>query len=215
MYDGSDVGYLTYEQFSRFRRAVHYSLKLVPWLRVAGYIKTGNDDGVHSGAVHPPLGVPPTWVAAEDITRLSQELNAWPDLEDIAADDYGAEVAVEFTREVETAAHKWPFEDRPHGVQFVRCPGCHYASLRYEPPRFGGDAISVRCRECARLVSEEEFSTLTALIAAEFSEVKGNERRLGHSRTGNGENEPVEADNLPLGLTGEGENDSARSRFVA
>ena len=216
-YDGEDVGYLTFEQFSRFRRAVHYSLKLVPWLRVAGYVKTGDPDEVFGGSVHPPLGVPPTWLAAEEISRLSQELNGWADLEDIAADDFGCSIAVQFTREVETAAAMWPFEDRPHRVQFVRCPSCGMVGLRYEPPTFEGDVIAVKCRECRHYVSEEEFVKLTSLIAAEFAKAKegARERRLGDRGSGNGDDGKVEADDLQVDPVGEGRDVAAGAGLVA
>lgn len=166
MFDGAEVGYLTGEQFDRFRRAVHLSLKLVPWLRVAGYIRSGADE-VRVAMVDPPLGVPPTWVAAEDIDRLSRELQYWPDLEDVARDADGAQVAVLFTREVETAAHRWPFEDQPHKVRHLRCQVCSAEALRYTPPGFDGDVVTVRCVECRSSISEEEFRTLAALVAAE------------------------------------------------
>lgn len=172
MFDGYNVGYMTYDEFNRFRRAVNYSGRLVAWLRVAGYIKSGDPDEIRGNSVEPPLGIPPTWLAAEEITQLSQELNRWTELEDIAADDGGFELALIFTREVETAAHKWPFEDRTHKVQFVRCPSCQVIALRYEPPRSEGDSIAVKCNECHHFVSEDEFSKLTALIAMEFERAK-------------------------------------------
>jgi hypothetical protein len=167
MFDGYNVGYLTYDEFNRFRRADNYARKLVPWLRVAGYLKTGDPDEIRSSSVTPPLGIPPTWLAAEEITQLSHELQRWDDLESVAADEGGFELALIFVREVETATAKWPFEDRPHKVQYVRCPACAMVALRYEPPSAEGESIAVKCRECRHYVSEDEFIKLTALIALE------------------------------------------------
>lgn len=217
MYDGANVGYMTYDEFARFRRAVHYSLKLVPWLRVAGYIKTGDPDEIHGKSVEPPLGIPPTWLAAEEITQLAQALNRWADLEDVAADDGGFELALVFTREVETAAAKWPFEDRPHRVQFVRCPSCHMVGLRYEPPAFHGDLIAVKCRECSHYVSEEEFAKLTALIALEFADAKerSSERRLGNHRASDGHDRKNAANDLQMGAHGESADSATREDDVA
>lgn len=217
MFDGYNVGYMTYDEFNRFRRSVNYSMKLVPWLRVAGYIKTGDPDEIRGKSVEPPLGIPPTWLAAEEITQLSQALNRWRDLEDVAADDGGFELALIFTREVETAAAKWPFEDRAHRVQFVRCPACRTVGLRYEPPTFEGDPISVKCRECHHHVSEQEFARLTALIAIEFAEAKEKtrERRLGDRRTGNDNDGQNKTDDLQVGSSREGGNTQARTDNVA
>lgn len=210
-----EVGFMSWEEFRRFRWAVGYSLKLVPWLRVAGYVK-GEQDEIRSAAVEPPLGLPPTWVAAEDITRLSLEMNGWSDLEDIAADDYGVEIARQFTREVSTAAHKWPFEDRPHKVQWVRCPACGYTSLRYQPPEFGGDVVTVQCQECRHVVSDEEFAALTALIASEFANLKEKrERRLGDGPGSGRTREKGSGDDLPVGEGGPGAGYAAGEGFVA
>lgn len=217
MFDGYNVGYMTYDEFNRFRRAVNYSMKLVPWLRVAGYIKTGDPDEIRGNSVEPPLGIPPTWLAAEEIAQLSQELNRWRDLEDVAADDGGFELALIFMREVETAAAKWPFEDRAHRVQFVRCPSCQTVGLRYEPPTFAGESIAVKCRECRHYVSEEEFARLTALIAIEFAEAKekSRERRLGDRKASDGENEEGQGDNLPVGQRGSDTDNETWTRTVA
>lgn len=217
MFDGYNVGYMTYDEFNRFRRAVNYSMKLVPWLRVAGYIKSGEPDDIRGSSVEQPLGIPSTWLAAEEITQLSQELNRWQDLEDIAADDGGFELALIFTREVETATAKWPFEDRAHKVQYVRCPACQMVGLRYEPPEFSGDQIAVKCRECRHFVSEDEFAKLTTLIAMEFAEAKekSRERRLGDRRTSSGNDRQNEADDIQLDSAGEGRDTTPRSRSVA
>lgn len=162
-----NVGYLTWEQFSRFRRAVHHSLEMVPWLRVAGYIRTGEPDEIRAPSSDRPLGLPPTWLAAEEISRLSRELQFWPDLEDVAKDSDGFEVAILFTREVETASHRWPFEDKAHKVQHLRCQSCSAETLRYSPPMAPGEEVSIRCTECGASMSDDEFRILATLVAAE------------------------------------------------
>ena len=44
MNDHENIGYLTYDEFHRFRRAVDRSLIAVPWFRVAGYIRGAAED---------------------------------------------------------------------------------------------------------------------------------------------------------------------------
>lgn len=181
MSDHEDVGYLTWEEFDRFRRAVHKSVQVVPWFQVAGYIKGGVEE-VRAPSSNHPLGLPPTWLAAEEITRLSRELRYWPDLEDVANDPYGADTARLFTREVETALARWPIEDKPHKVRHIRCQVCAGETIRYTPPQFEGDAVSIACTECAHAYTEDEFKTLVTLVTAEITRTEkaiGGTRRLG------------------------------------
>lgn len=181
MYDGENVGYMTYDEFARFQRAVHQSVKVVPWFRVAGYIKGGVEEIRASSSNH-PIGVPPTWLAAEEITRLSTELRYWPNLEDVARDDYGSDVAKTFTREVETALARWPIEDKPHKVRHVRCQQCAGETIRYTPPVGIWQAVNIACTECGHTYSEDEFKTLVELVTAEMKRTEGSiggARRLG------------------------------------
>ena len=172
------VGYLTWDEFERFRTAVHQSLIVVPWFRVAGHIK-GQQEEVRAASSHYPLGLHPTWLAAEEISRLSLELRHWPNLEDAASDDYGRTVAMQFTREVETALHKWPVEDKPHKVRHLRCQKCAGETITYNPPRFDGDDVHIVCTECAHQLTEEEFKVLAELVAAE---IKRTEKSIGRTR---------------------------------
>ena len=175
------VGYLTWEEFERFRVAVHQSLIVVPWFRVAGHIK-GQQPEVRSASSHYPLGLHPTWLAAEEISRLSIELRHWPNLEDAASDDYGRTIAMQFTREVETALHKWPIEDKPHKVRHLRCQKCAGETIAYNPPKFDGDNVRIVCTECDHPLTEEEFKVLAELVAAEIQRTEksiGRTRRLG------------------------------------
>ena len=176
-----NVGYLTWEEFDRFRRAVHKSQQVVPWFRVAGYIK-GAVEEVRAPSSNHPLGIPPTWLAAEEITRLSGELRYWPDLEDVANDEYGAFIARQFTREVETALARWPIEDKPHRVRHVRCQECAGETIRYEPPQYDGDDVHIACTDCGHQLTEDEFRTLVELVTAEMKRTEvhlGSARRMG------------------------------------
>jgi len=174
MPDNNDgyVGYLTADQFTRLEWAVHHTAKLVPWLRIAGYIRTGDTDIRVQATSDRPLGLPPTWIAAEEINSLIGELNQWPELADAASDNYGAHIAVMLTREVETARAKWPYEDRPHTIRHMRCDRCDGLTLQYRPPRHEGDDIQVRCktRECGAEMGGEDFALAADLIRRETDE---------------------------------------------
>lgn len=178
MTDHENVGYMTWEEFDRFRRAVFKSQQVVPWFRVAGYIK-GAAEEVRSPSSNHPLGLPPTWLAAEEITRLSHELRYWADLEDIANDDFGITIARQFTREVETALARWPIEDKPHKVRHVRCQECAGETIRYRPPQHDGDNVHIACTECAAELTEDKFTELMELLIAEGKKHIGGTRRLG------------------------------------
>lgn len=192
MNEHEEVGYLTFSMFNRLEWAVHNSAQLVPWLRVAGYVRGGDDVRVQSSSSR-PLGLPPTWLAAEEISRLLGELNAWPELADAANDEWGSDLCIQLVREVETARTKWPLEDRPHRVQFIRCPRCRMLSLRYVPPRFGGDRVVVKCTEDGAELDEDGFSYQAKLVEEE------NARRLGDGSGSAGTGGEVAADDLPVG----------------
>lgn len=171
MSDHENVGYLTWEEFDRFRRAVHKSVQVVPWFRVAGYIKGGVEE-VRAPSSNHPIGIPPTWLAAEEITRLSTELRYWPDLEDVANDDYGADIAKMFTREVETALARWPIEDKPHSVEHVRCQACVGETIRYTPPQFDGDITHIACTACGHVVTDDELELMMLIRRTEMEKIK-------------------------------------------
>lgn len=167
-----EFGYLTTAQWRSFQWAVHYSLRLVPWLYAAGNYSISDPDEARSRSVDVPLGMPATMLAAIEIERLSRELGAWDNLEDIANDVFGADIAKQFTREVQTAAHRWPFEDKPHKVQHVRCPACRYMSLTFFPPEGGGSDSTVRCSECSHSLTGAEFTVIVEVFAREYQAVK-------------------------------------------
>lgn len=178
MIENENVGYLTWDEWHRFRIAVNKSLIVVPWFRVAGYIKGGSEE-IRPPSSNHPLGVPPTWLAAEEITRLSHELRHWTNLEDIANDDFGQDIARQFTREVETAIARWPIEDNPHNVRHVRCQECAGETIRYRPPQFDGDNVHIACTECRAELTEDKFTELMELLIEEGKKHIGGTRRLG------------------------------------
>lgn len=132
--DAGGVGYLTWDEFDRLTKAWVTAIKHLPWWWVAGQIRSGDVDEMHHRSTEPSLPIPATWLAAHEITRLMQELNQWRELEDAAHDDFGAELARLLTKEVETAAAKWPISDRSHKVQHFRCQACQQLTLKYLPP---------------------------------------------------------------------------------
>ena len=210
--DGGNVGYLTADQFNRFGWAVNDAVKHVPFWRVAGYIRSGEPDGVTHRSNDRPLGVPPTWIAAEEVSRLLTELNQWGELEDAANDEYGAWLAEELIREVETAKAKWPIEDRPHRVRYIRCSKCEQLSLTWYPPKGVDEAAMIRCRdrECRAVMDDAKFSFWCGVIEHENEVRKEREReqrrarRLGNRGAGGGAGEQVGADDLPVGGGWEG-----------
>jgi hypothetical protein len=187
------VGYLTADQFNRFGWAMHHSRDLVSWLRVAGYIKSADADVTVATTRDGHIGLPPTWLAADAISRLLYELNGFRELEDAANDIHGADLASVFTREVETARARWPYEDRAHYVQWIRCPACSHMSLRYHPPRFDGDRITVKCMLCQHVAEEDLFSAAAMLQEMELA------GRLGDDEASVGEDSTQSADDLPVG----------------
>ena len=216
------VGYLTWDQFERFRRADHNARTYVPWLRVAGYLKSGTDPDEFRGRsvmAHPPLGLPATWMAAEEITRLSYEINRWPTHEAIAHDIDGHEIALLFTREVETAAAKWPIADRSRGVRFIRCYGCQQMTLRYFPPTFAGERLvdsTVKCTEksCRAVVSEIEFARMALLLEEEW-ELRNGKRRVDSDSGSSGESGSEQADGVSVGAGESDSHDEAGADSVA
>ena len=162
-----EFGYLTTAQWRAFQWAVSYSFVLVPFLRSAGNYSISVDEG-RTAMTEPALGMPATQIAAIEIERLANELRYWGDLEDIANDVEGWSVAVDFTREVQTAAHRWPMEDKPHQVEDVRCTHCGLIALVYRPPQVPGDETVVRCEECGEAEGDREFAERLKLMRAEM-----------------------------------------------
>lgn len=210
------VGYLTFDEFDRFRRADDNARRYVPWLRVAGYLRAGTDpDEFRSRSVmsHPPLGLPATWLAAEEITRLSYEINCWPTHEAVARDIDGSELALLFTREVETAVAKWPIADRPRSVKFFRCTSCNQATLRYYPPTLADEVVrdsAVKCtdKSCRAVIDEAMFARMALLIEQEW-ELRNGKRRVDPLVGGPGEGGPVSENGPSVAAGWQGADDAS------
>jgi len=202
-----NVGYLTVDEFDRLRRAVQNASTHMHWWRVAGYVRMGSDPDEARGRASRgtmPLGLPPTWLAAEEISRLSNEMNWWPELEDVAKDQDGAELAMLFTREVETACAKWPMSDRPRNVRYFRCMACQQTTLRYHPPSIAGQTLidtKVKCtdKNCLAVMDEAMFTRMALLIEAEQKERDERARRLDSDSRRPRKSGPLEENGLPMG----------------
>ena len=192
------IGYYTVDQFDRLRGAVNTARTLVPWLRVAGYIRGESTERIHTSR-DGHIGIPPTWIAAEEITRLLTELNAFPELHHAVNDEYGAWVAWEFVRETETANARWPIEDHTHKVRHMRCTGCGALTLRYHQPRHAEDPIIVRCSDpdCRTVMGEAMFAFAAHLIEQENKERE--QQRLDQASRRGGARRAGPANDLPVG----------------
>lgn len=227
--DDGNVGYLTADEFDKFTRAVANAQKHIAWWRIAGHIKSGDEDELNVRSSDPTIPLYATWLAAEEITNLLQEINHWGTLEDVAK--FGHEFALLITREVETAMHKWPMEDRPHKVRFLRCRACQQMTLKYYPPRLsvqsnansepvpmnhlhtpaGSKAftdvitVTVKCTNCRAIEDPMNFAIDAALILEENENAK---RRLGKGKRSTPEGEPGQVDGVQVGGGRQGEDDA-------
>jgi len=217
-----NVGLLTATEFDRFRTAVYNARQYVPWLRVAGYVKIGADPDewfTHRGhKIDMPIGLPDTWLAAEEISSLLAEIQQWPTLENVA--EVGFEFALQLTREVETAMTRWPMSDRAHAVKYFRCLACQGTTLRYYPPRFVGERLIdsvVKCTEktCHAIVDEVMFTRMALLTEAEQKEKDERARRLGKRPRSALESQQVAVDCLLMARSGEGSDDASGEGSVA
>lgn len=166
------VGYLTRTEWERLERAITEAPVYARWLRVAGHLKTGDPDELRVRNQGPSIPLPSTWLAADEIDRLWGELNKWPTLEQAVNTLDGQFFALMFTREVETATAKWPIEDKPHRVQYLRCRGCQNIALKYFPPEGAGKDITVMCTACYRHEDPVMFSRDAMLIEQEIKEAR-------------------------------------------
>ncbi|GGO59089.1 hypothetical protein GCM10010910_01210 [Microbacterium nanhaiense] len=166
-----EFGYLTTAQWETFQWAVSYSFALVPFLRSAGNYSISVDEG-RSAKTEPALGMPATQIAAIEIERLATRLGEWDNLEDIANDIEGWQIALDFTREVRTAAERWPMEDEPHDVPDLRCIHCGKLGIVYRPPVAPGDDTKVTCEECGGEEDAESFAARVNMIRLEMEQVR-------------------------------------------
>ena len=175
--DAGEFGYLTWHQWRAFQWAANEAGRLTAWLHAAGNYSISDPDETHSGSrTDVPLGMPATKLAALEIERLGALLAPWSNLEDIANDAQAAEIAVHLTREVQTATHRWPYEDKPHRVQHIRCQACGLLTLEYRPPEAGGTDAHITCTECSAALTGDEFRTIAELVATSYQEATSARR---------------------------------------
>jgi len=213
------IGYLTYDQWDRFLRAWTTATKLLPWWWVAGHIRGGDIDELRTRSSESHIGLPATYLAADEIASLMRELNGWKELEDAARDNFGHYLVSQFTSSVETAAAKWPLSDRNHRVKYFRCPACDQQSLKYYPPNVGkridapmvdvrfriGERIVkaelmdvvVRCESCGDVMSQAMFERAAVMVAYE-QELRDGKRRVDSGEGSPGEGGQVAGDDLQV-----------------
>lgn len=173
-----DIGYLTMQQWNRARWAYDYSMRFLPWLREAGYVRFEVEDIRVDSSGSAGIGIPPTKLAYMEISRLMNELNTYDDMESLAIDAEGHKLIVEFGKEMATAVSRWPMEERSHRVKAMRCEGCGELSMMYRPPRWEGDEIRVDCI-CGYVMDEDKFAWAATQIEKEERE---RQESLGRSR---------------------------------
>lgn len=179
-----DVGYLEYRDFARARWAYDYSMKFMPWLREAGYVNFAEENERIQSSSESPLGIPATKLAYLELTGIIGELNRWEELEDAANDKIGASLLIDLGREMSSAVHRWPMEERPHRIIDMRCGGCGMLTLMYRPPRWEGDDVKADCSSmCGFELVGQELADSVAEIEKEEIERQLGERRRGRKKS--------------------------------
>lgn len=168
------VGYLDMRDYNRARWAWEQSHPAAPfmqWLRVAGYVSFADADAAHvQSSSDGHIGIPATKLAWEEITRIAAELyQQFGELDKAAGDKFGASLLLDLGREVSTAVHRWPMEERPHRVEVMRCGGCGMLTLTYRPPRWEGDNVRVDC-PCGYVLEDAGFAWAVTMIEKEEHE---------------------------------------------
>ena len=167
------VGYLEYSEWKRARWAYDYADTFLQWLWSAGNVNFNVPDIRVDSSGTTGIGIPATTLAADEIHRIIRELDRWPHLETAARDKFGASLCIDLGREMATAVHRWPMEDKPHKVTSMRCGGCGMLTLTYRPPRWEGDQIRVDC-PCGYVLEDEGLAWAVTMI-----EKEERERQLG------------------------------------
>lgn len=231
------IGYLTWDEWDRLLRAWTTAAKHLSWWWVAGHIRGGDIEELRVRSSELPIGLPATFLAADEIASLMRELNGWPDLEDAVRDNLGHYLASQFTSCVETAAAKWPISDRNHRVKYFRCQACDQQSLKYYPPNVGNrlDApmvdvqirlahrmvgaqlmdVVVRCsnKECNSVMDHAMFERAAVMVAYE-QELRSGKRRMGADTAGAGDDQQESSDGVSVGSEGTGAEDETGTRDV-
>ncbi len=170
--EAEGIGYLNMREFNKARWAYdmsHPASPFMAWLREAGNVSFSvDDDGVQSSTM-PSIPIPATKLAHDEIARISLELNKWPGVEEAANDKFGASLLLDLGREVSTAMHRWPMEDKPRRIVDLRCGGCGLLTLVYRPPRWEGDELKADCsNRCGfELVGEELALSIDMVLEEE------------------------------------------------
>lgn len=163
------VGYLEHSEWKKARWAYDYADKFLPWLDSAGYVNfTGGGERVDSSSSN-PVGVPATAVAADTIRRLITEIDRWPYMETAAKDKIGASRMIDLGREMASAVHRWPMEEKPRKITVMTCGGCDKLTLASKPPRFPGDKIIISCY-CGYELSPAEYALAMHIILKDIEE---------------------------------------------
>lgn len=170
------VGYLEMSDWNRARWAQSYSTHFLPWLKIAGYVDFSVADIRVDSSNSGSIGIPATTLAHDEIKRILTELERWPYMETAAKDIFGAHLMIELGREMSTAVHRWPMEDKPHKVTSMRCGGCAQLTLTYRPPRWEGDQISVDC-QCGYVLEDDGFAWAVTMIEKEEHERRQQKRK--------------------------------------
>ena len=164
----SGVGYLEMRDFNRFVWAWAEGARITSWLYSAGNLNSTSETDVRvDSSTAASINLPATWLAADEISRLLQQLNRFPTPEDAANDKIGASLAIDLGKAVATADYRWPREEKPHKVTYMRCGGCEMLTLKFRPPRWHGDFIKVDC-SCGYELSEEEWTWAAQIVMAEM-----------------------------------------------
>ncbi|MFF8817794.1 hypothetical protein ACF07D_07340 [Leucobacter sp. NPDC015123] len=163
------VGYLEMREYNKARWAYdlsHPTSAFMQWLREAGNVSFSAEDVRVESSSSPGIPIPATKLAHDEIQRISNELNKWADVEAAANDKFGASLLIDLGREVSTAMHRWPMEDKPRRIQELMCGECEQFTLVVRPPRFEGDHSIVNC-PCGYSMTLEEFEQLVDMFKEE------------------------------------------------
>ena len=163
------VGYLEQREYKKACWAYdlsHPTSAFMQWLREAGNVSFAREDVRVDSGTCPGIPIPATKLAHDEIQRISNELNKWADLETAANDKFGASLLIDLGREVSTAIHRWPMEDKPRRIQELMCGECEQFTLIVRPPRFEGDHSIMDC-PCGYSMTLEEFEQLVDMFKEE------------------------------------------------
>lgn len=176
------VGYLDMRDYNRARWAwehSHPASTFMQWLKIAGHVNFTDQDVRVTRSATPAIPIPATKLAWEEITRLAAEVyDVYNDVETAARTVDGAETLMLLARELSTAMHRWPAEEKPHRVNVIPCPGCNMLTLIYRPPREQQDEVIVTCMaECGSTLTGQQFADILDLMEQEHMQTRKLARR--------------------------------------